>query len=613
MSSPANSRFQVDLRGMIELLSEHLYSSPSVFVRELLQNSVDAISARRLIDSTHTGSIEIELTGEGTNSPTIVITDTGIGLNLEEIEQFLATIGGSSKRATVDRPADFLGQFGIGLLACFLVTDEIVVITRSAKPASDQNQSTTGLEWRGKADGTYTVRQLSTEIMPGTQVFLKPKASAISFYRRDKLEGLLRNFGDFLYPPIHFLCGTTFQLINRDFPWNSSGEFHSRTDLLAFGKTLFDVEFIDAIPIRSESGKASGVAYLLPNEVSAGVRQQHRVYLKGMLVSDKIDNILPEWAFFARCVINAEELRPTASREMFYTNDIYDQTRNELGESIRQYLIRMKRLDPLRLQELVHIHSLAIRSLCTHDDECLNLFADLLPFETTLGVMTLGDFIKENQLVRYVPSIDQFRQLAPVTTAEGIHLLNAGHIYDEQILLRCAQLRSDIQIEAFDSGQLADRLESLTFKEREDSFELAKIADLVLREYQCESEIVKFHPMELPSLYIQGTNSELLRLVDQGSESQDPLFSSILGNFARSVESGYARLQLNYRNPLIQRIAKLSNRQGQTYCIEMLFVQALLMARVPLRQKETRLLNRSLLGMIEWSLDERKGDECESF
>ena len=120
--------FQVDLRGMVDLLSHHLYASPRVYVRELLQNAVDAITARRAARAGRArASVRIEppeVTGDGT----LRVHDTGIGLTEEQVHELLATIGRSSKRDELGFARhEFLGQFGIGLLSCFLVADEIRV------------------------------------------------------------------------------------------------------------------------------------------------------------------------------------------------------------------------------------------------------------------------------------------------------------------------------------------------------------------------------------------------------------------------------------------------------------------------------------------------------
>ena len=124
--------FQVDLRGVVDLLSHHLYASPRVYVRELLQNALDAITARLLTEPDAPARVHIEppeVTGDGS----LRIHDTGIGLTEEQVHDLLATIGRSSKRDELGFARhEFLGQFGIGLLSCFLVADEIEVRTRAA-------------------------------------------------------------------------------------------------------------------------------------------------------------------------------------------------------------------------------------------------------------------------------------------------------------------------------------------------------------------------------------------------------------------------------------------------------------------------------------------------
>src|SRR5260370_21433439 len=163
-------KFQVNLTGIIDLLSKHTYSSPQVFIRELLQNASDAILARSYLEPEHQGEMLIELSRGEDEMPVLIFRDHGIGLNEEEIHLFLATIGQTSKRDEwFVQSNDFIGQFGIGLLSCFVVSDEVVVITRSAK----DNQKT--IEWRGRADGTYSLTVLDRQIEPGTEVRLRCK------------------------------------------------------------------------------------------------------------------------------------------------------------------------------------------------------------------------------------------------------------------------------------------------------------------------------------------------------------------------------------------------------------------------------------------------------
>ena len=152
------STFQVDLRGMVDLLSRNLYSGPRVYVRELLQNAVDAIAARRALEPGCPQRVVIGL-GRADGAATLTCTDTGIGLTAGEVDELLSTIGASSKRDELGLArGDYLGQFGIGLLSCFMVSPEIVVTSRSARgtgaggPVGAGGPGGPGVRWRGRSE-----------------------------------------------------------------------------------------------------------------------------------------------------------------------------------------------------------------------------------------------------------------------------------------------------------------------------------------------------------------------------------------------------------------------------------------------------------------------------
>ena len=196
-------KFKVNLGGMIELLSGHLYSSPNVFVRELLQNCTDAIHVRADKDSDFdlkTAVVEIEVTED----EQIIFRDNGTGLNEEEIHRFLSVIGQSSKFDIEKGQAqgDYIGRFGIGLLSCFMVTDTIIVRTVSFRSPDIT------LEWRGHADGTYTITELSEKRPVGTEIILRQdehKTDVADYYHADEISNLVFYYGLFLQYPIYMI------------------------------------------------------------------------------------------------------------------------------------------------------------------------------------------------------------------------------------------------------------------------------------------------------------------------------------------------------------------------------------------------------------------------
>ena len=127
------STFQVDLRGIVDLLSHHLYSGPRVYVRELMQNAVDAVTVRGAADDRPALLlVPTDVAPDGR----LHAMDSGVGLDEDDVRTFLATIGRSSKRDELGLArSDLLGQFGIGLLSCFMVSEDIEVVSPTGRRA----------------------------------------------------------------------------------------------------------------------------------------------------------------------------------------------------------------------------------------------------------------------------------------------------------------------------------------------------------------------------------------------------------------------------------------------------------------------------------------------
>ncbi len=608
-------KFKINLGGMIDLLSNHLYNSPNVYIRELLQNGVDAITARKEYEPDHEGLISIHvgmdeesLPGKGRRAK-IVFQDNGIGLSEEETHKFLSTIGESSKKSDEleSKRSDYIGQFGIGLLSCFVVSDEIVVITKSAKTADADV-----VEWRGRHDGTYSIRVRKDEtVSAGTTVYLLSKEHFEEWFEEERVIELTQHFGALLPFPVVVGSGDDEKVINITPPWKT--KYESRTEewdaYMAFGKDMFGQEFFSCIPLRSDIGEVEGIAYILSYSPNPTATRKHRVYLKNMLLSETSENLLPKWAFFVTCVINTKTLRPTASRDSFYEDDTLADTRDALGKALIDYLVKLKEKDPARLETLINLHYRAIKALCVYDDNFCRIFADWLPFESSMGRMSLGDFREENEVIRYVPSVDAFRQIAQVAASQSIGIINAGYSYDVDIIEKLPRIFG-VKIERVDSTDLSDSFEKLSAEESVQAERFLAIANLALSEFQCKADIQKFEPADLPALFLAGEDVKFMRSLQKSREVSDDHWSSILDNIAGSSKSdGVAQLCFNYKNPLARKLAGMNNKEVLKLAVHMLYVQSLLMGHHPLSSKEMTLLNTGLIDLIELAI----GDDSENW
>ncbi|MEW2423868.1 HSP90 family protein [Streptomyces nigra] len=598
----ADRTFQVDLRGLVDLLCHHLYSSPRVYLRELMQNAVDALTARHALEpAAPSGAFGIRLYAD---TAVIRVEDDGVGLTEADVHTFLATIGRSSKRADgiAEQRGDFIGQFGIGLLSCFLVADEIHVVSRSAR-----TPDAPAVEWRGRGDGSYTVRTLpaSARSRPGTTVTLTPRADAGEWTRPPQVRSLAGHFGSLLRHPVTFDDGTGPALpVNPETaPWARTYPTPGARAraLAAYGEEVFGFTPLDTIELDLPAVGLRGIACVLPEAVPAGRRHGHRVYVKGMLLSEQAEEILPDWAFFVRCVVDAESLRPTASREALYEDDTLAAVRDALAERLRAWIARVAASDPDLLHRFLQAHHLSVKSLAVHDDEILRMLLPWLPFETTDGHCTLDEFSRTHRTVLVTSSVEEFRQVAAIASAAGLGVVNGGYTYDRELAHRLPEIRPEVSVADLDPATLTAHLDPV---DRET--ELAAAAYLALARdalvvFDCDVALRAFQPASAPALLVDSREARHERTRSRLAREQDGgLWGDILG--ALQQEAPRAQLILNQLNPLVRTAVTIDEPELARTSAEALYGQAALLSRRPLRPAESSLINRSFLDLLAHAL-----------
>lgn len=591
--------FQVDLRGVVDLLSRHLYSSPRVYLRELLQNAVDASTARAALDGPAAGSgparVRIE-TGGGS----LRVHDDGIGLTEDEVHRLLATIGRSSKRDELGfARSDFLGQFGIGLLSAFLVADEIEVVTRSARPGDDGAPSP-AVRWTGLASGHYRVERAERD-EPGTTVTLRPRPGASDLMSPATVADLARTYGGLL--PIDLTVDGTE--ITGDGPsWRAAhpDPARRRRALDAYCRETFGFDPFDVIDLDVPEAGLSGVAFVLPQAVPPTSRGAHRVYLRRMLLAENVEGLLPDWAFFVRCVVDAGELRPTASREALFEDELLDATRQALGEGVRQWLVRLAETDPSRMRAFLRLHQLGVKAMALHDDDMLRIVDRWLEFETSAGPMTLSEFRRRHTDARYVTGVDEFRRLAAVSGAQGVGLVNGGYVHDTEIIERLPDIDPDARLRRLEPAELTTAFGVLDPDTELRLRPFLAAAQRAVERLGCEVVVRDFDPASLPALYLTSRAAQHRAELEEARELAGDLWSDVLGALGSTTPADRPQLVLNHRNPLTRRIAALRDPELAETAVQALYGQALLLGHHPLRPADSAVLNRSFLGLLDWAV-----------
>lgn len=602
-----DQNFRVDLRGIVDLLSNHLYSGPRVYVRELLQNAVDALTARQHLAPDATARVLLvpaDVAGDGR----VHCLDTGVGLTREEVERFLATIGSSSKRDDLGfARGDFLGQFGIGLLSCFLVSDGITVLTRSARGGP-------AVLWEGRDDGSYRLEELDAERTralldevpvpdwpvdePGTWVSLRPRAGVQEWVGAEQLVALATEFGRMLPCRVDVATpdGGTERVSVAAPPWDGpGGVVAARAEL----EELTGVPALAVLPLSVPEAGLRGAALVLDRPSTPMRRQANRVYVKGMLVGSELDGVLPQWAFFVRCVVDAEQLRLTASREALFDDDLLEQVRLSVGDQIRRWMVRTADTNPVLFRRFLDLHLLGVKAMATVDDDLLRLVLPWLTFESTAGPLPLPEVAARFGSVRYTATVDEFRQVAPVAAAQGMGVVNGGYTFDAELIARAAEVDRQLSVELLLPGELDAHVQSPP-----DDVMLALrpflvAARVVLDPLDVDVQVRAFDPVTLPALVLDDREARYRRSA-RAITRADP--ASVWAQVTASTDDGGRDrrvLLLNHRNTTVARLAAITDSRLLELAVEGLYCQALLAGQHPLQAADAAALNRSFVGLID--------------
>lgn len=576
MEKEGNNLFQVNLKGMIALLSEHIYSNPNTFVRELLQNCVDAITALRNIDENYDGRIDVFLNDDRT----VAFRDNGVGLKEEEVYRFLTVIGESSKRDTPDAD-DFIGRFGIGLLSCFVVTNEIKVESRSAMGGQP-------VCWCGKVDGTYELTVTDEERPIGSQVLLHPKNEWLHLFEYETFKKILVNYGEVLPYPIYLHHQGEEVLINTPSPvWLHPKA--TKKELLDYGAKAFQSSALDVFRVKTESGRVEGVLYILPFRTQFSVRNSHKIYLKRMLLSEDDCNLLPPWAFFVRCLVNADGLQSTASRESLVSNDHLKDARKEIGNAIKDYLRGLVENNREMFNKILDVHFFHIKAIASEDSELLRLFMDYLPFETNKGVRSFGSIRSANNAICYTLNLEDFRQVRRIAGAQGRLVVNAAYTFDEALLKKYARLHPEVTLEEISPLRLMEQFGEVKSSKAMNAFE--KKAGELLKRFGCVCRLKHFTPVDIPVIFVAEEK-------DTSTKSANNPLADLLGT-VNPVKHTPPTLTFNADNELVQTLLKIEgDNKLFEHVIHILYVQSLLQGKFPVNSEEMELFNHSLSALM---------------
>ncbi len=387
--------FTVDLPGLIDLMGTALYSQPSAAIRELVQNAHDSIVRRRMLDLDFQGTIRFF---QNTEAGTLVIEDDGIGLNAQEAEKYLGTLGigitGLLRREARNNrePSDssgLIGQFGIGLLSAFLLSDEITV------DSLRYGEDAVPIRW--EADNSTIIRlSRGDKQTPGTRITLRLREGQ-RFYgeSEETLEEAIRQYADFLNVPI--FVNDHSQRVNLARPIWFEPEA-DEDDLVLALEGWFHETPLSVIPIRIEKPVTiQGALYISPQRLP-GFSDQAKVAttIRRMIISRSIQGLMPPWAPFVRGVLDLPDCRPTASREELVRDERFEEVREAIEKILFDYFENLAEKKPGLWEALLGWHRYTLAGSALENERLLRLLRKTYRFSTHRGKLTFDEILERS-------------------------------------------------------------------------------------------------------------------------------------------------------------------------------------------------------------------------
>ncbi len=339
-------QFQAEVTELLRLMVHSVYSETDVFLRELISNASDACDKLRYDAIARPellaqgGALTIRLVPDA-EAGTLMVTDTGIGMDRQELIDNLGTVARSGTRAFIERMAEIkdgaglIGQFGVGFYSAFMVADRIDVTSRRA--GSDEVWV-----WRSSGGAGFEIIPADAaqrERVPrGTEIVLHLKEDAKRYLEAYEIERVVRTYSDHILFPIE-LGGKDLparQINTASALWQRPKSELKPEDYTQAYRSIagtFD-EPAMTIHYKAEGRQSYAVLLFAPSTRSVDLfdpMRQGRVklYVRRVYISDDA-GLLPPYLRFMRGVVDSEDMPLNISREMLQNNPQVAQIRKAL-------------------------------------------------------------------------------------------------------------------------------------------------------------------------------------------------------------------------------------------------------------------------------------------
>ncbi len=464
-------QFKAESKKLLDLMINSIYTHKEIFLRELISNASDAIDKlyfKSLTDNSvglSKNDFRILIVADKKNRK-LTISDNGIGMTAEELENNLGVIAKSGsqkfKAENSDENIDIIGQFGVGFYSSFMVSKNVKVITKAH--GSDE-----AFCWESSGAEGYTVTPCEKDNV-GTDIILSindnsEEVSYDEYLDSYRISALIKKYSNYIRYPIKMEFETSVPVEGKEGEYEKITELRTLNSMLPLWKkskseiteeeynSFYKEVFYDyEEPLRVIHAKTEGNAtynalLYVPSHApfdyySKDFQKGLQLFSKGVLISDKCSELIPDYFNFVRGIVDSEDLSLNISREMLQQDYQLKLIAKTLEKKIRSELTKMLSTDRDKYEKFFEAFGNSLKfgvysDYGMHKDELI----DLLMFRSSNDkkLVTLKEYterMKENQPSIYYASgetIDRIEMLPQVEKVKdlGYEILYLTDYIDE--------------------------------------------------------------------------------------------------------------------------------------------------------------------------------------
>lgn len=618
-------QFKAESKRLLEMMINSIYTHKEIFLRELISNASDAIDKlyfKSLTDDKvgmNKSDFAIWLEPDK-DKKTLTISDNGIGMTAEDLENNLGTIAQSGSLAfksenDLGEDVNIIGQFGVGFYSAFMVAKKVTVITKAY--GSDK-----AYKWISDGVDGYTIEETDETDKTGTKIILELKddnddEKYSQYLETFALENLVKKYSDYISFPVKMMVENTVPKEGTEDSENPEYEkvmeertLNSMVPIWRKNKnelkdedydTFYREKFYDYtkpllhIHSKSESVPAYSTLLYIPAKApydyySKNFEKGLQLYSNGVMIMDKCGELLPDYFSFVKGIVDSEDLSLNISREMLQHDRQLKTIAKGIERNIKNELNKMLKNDRENYETFFKAFGRQLKYGIYSDmfGEKKKLLQDLLLFysSTEKKLTTLEEYVtrmKEEQKFIYYAVGETNERIESLPQIEAVKEKGYEILYlTEDVDEFCVKAMTDYNEKPFKSVSESD-LGLETDEEKKQTEE--KVKEQTEENKDLFTEMTDALNGEIKSVRISTklkTHPVCISTDGQISLEMEKLINAMPNDQKIKAEKV---LEINPSHPIFETLRKLhadGNKDKIAKYAKMLYGQALMIEGMPI-------------------------------